>query len=72
MLGIGIWLAIDKIFISDIIGTDLFDAGVYLVIICGVFMLLLSLFGCFSTVRMKRMFFMIVSYIKSLSLIEGN
>lgn len=59
MLGIGIWLVIDKIFISDIIGTDLFDAGAYLVIICGVFMLLVSLFGCFSTVRMKRMLVMI-------------
>ena len=57
-LGVGIWLAVDKLFISDIIGTDLFDAGVYLMIICGMFMILTSLFGCFSTVRMKRMFIM--------------
>lgn len=58
-LGIGIWLAVDKIFISHIIGTDLFNAGAFLMIICGVVLLLVALFGCFSTVKMKRMLVMI-------------
>ncbi|VDI14768.1 CD82 antigen-like [Mytilus galloprovincialis] len=59
MLGIGIWIAVDKIFISDIIGTDLFNAGAYLMIICGAVLILISIWGCLSTVQMKRMYIMI-------------
>lgn len=59
MLGVGIWLVIDKIFISDIIGTDLFNTAAFLAIITGAVLLLVSFWGCFSTVQMKRLFIMV-------------
>ncbi|KAL5006698.1 hypothetical protein ScPMuIL_015504 [Solemya velum] len=49
LLGIGIWMIVDKIFISDIIGTQLFTAASYLLILSGCVLLVVSFVGCAGT-----------------------
>ncbi|XP_060079945.1 tetraspanin-11-like [Ylistrum balloti] len=49
-LGVGVWYSMDKLFIADIIGTDLFSAASYLFIFCGSCILILSFLGCSAAV----------------------
>ncbi|XP_021357119.1 CD82 antigen-like [Mizuhopecten yessoensis] len=49
-LGVGVWYSMDKLFIADIIGTDLFSAASYLFVFCGACIVILAFVGCAATV----------------------
>lgn len=49
-LGVGVWFAMDKLFLSDVIGSDLFSASSYLFIFCGACIILLSFLGCAASI----------------------
>jgi len=46
LLGIGIWLAVDRNFLTTIIGNDLYAAAVFLILAGGGIIFIISFFGC--------------------------
>lgn len=64
VLGIGIWAVADKIYISDVIGNSLFKSASILMVICGVFLILLSFLGCLGAISQKKI--VIIVYVISL------
>jgi len=46
LLGIGIWLAVDRNFLTTIIGNNLYAAAVFIILAGGVVLFFISFFGC--------------------------
>lgn len=46
LLGIGIWLAVDRNFLTTIIGNNLYAAAVFLILAAGAVIFFISFFGC--------------------------
>lgn len=67
IFGVGVWTASDKIFLSDIIGSNLYEAASYMLIICGVIIIGVAIFGCVTS--WKEMRYGILLYFVILSLI---
>ncbi|XP_061196283.1 CD82 antigen-like [Saccostrea echinata] len=53
-VGLGAWQAVDKIFISDVIGSDLYSTAAYLLIFAGCVLVIISCVGCVGTVMQNR------------------
>ncbi|KAL4224724.1 hypothetical protein ACF0H5_015421 [Mactra antiquata] len=54
IMGIGIWAIVDKVYISDVVGSSLFSSAAILMVVCGVFLVLLSYLGCISAISEKK------------------
>ncbi|XP_064602794.1 CD151 antigen-like [Liolophura sinensis] len=67
ILGIGIWTAVDRIFLSEIIGTYLYSAASYLLITGGGIILIVSFVGGFGACTKMRC--MLITYFGLLVLI---
>ncbi|XP_033752832.1 tetraspanin-1-like [Pecten maximus] len=68
-LGVGIWYSMDKLFIADVIGTDLFSAASYLFIFCGACILILSFLGCSASVFESKRLLIVYLFLVILILI---
>lgn len=53
-VALGAWQAVDKIFISDVIGSDLYSTAAYLLIFSGCVLVIISCVGCVGTVMQNR------------------
>ena len=62
-MGIGIWALADKVFISDVIGNNLFFSAAILMTFCGSCLLLLSFLGCGGAMATNRLLVGIVSIV---------
>ncbi|KAL3842493.1 hypothetical protein ACJMK2_020498, partial [Sinanodonta woodiana] len=46
LIGVGVWMVVDKVFVSEILGSDLFSVSSYIAIISGVILVIISFLGC--------------------------
>ena len=58
---VGVWSVVDKVYVADVIGDDLFSAASYMIIISGVILLAISIFGLCAVRKEKRLFVIVVS-----------
>jgi hypothetical protein len=54
ILGIGIWMAVDRSFLTYIIGNDLYSVSIYMVLIGGGIVFFVAFLGCFGAVTEHR------------------
>lgn len=59
MVGVGIWLIVDRDFLTPLIEIDLFRAGLYMVLICGVIIFAVFFIGCLGAMMLKKIFLII-------------
>lgn len=75
VLGIGIWTLVDKSFMNELLGTDLFLGAVYILIATGAIISLVAFFGCLGALKeikcMLLTYFMIVFLIFVTMLVGG-
>lgn len=62
LAGIGVWSVVDKVYVADVIGDDLFSAASYLLILGGVIVLAISVVGI-CAVRKERRLLVIVYFV---------
>lgn len=75
LLAIGIWLAVDRNFMSTIIGNSLYAVSVYFILIGGCLIFFASFFGCCGVIRENKMMlmtFLIALIVISVILIIGG
>lgn len=46
LLSIGVWMAIDRNFMTTIVGNDLYAAAVFMILAGGIVIFFISFFGC--------------------------
>ena len=51
MLATGIWTLVDKSFINELLRNDLYMTPAYVLVVSGLLITLLSLFGCFGAIK---------------------
>lgn len=51
MFVIGVWTLVDKSFINELLGTNLFMGAVYILIATGALVSLVSFFGCLGAIK---------------------
>lgn len=74
LIGIGIWMAVDRNFLTVIIGNDLYAASIYVMLSCGALVFFFSFLGCCAVVAENVCFLIIhlvVICILSVSLFAG-
>lgn len=75
VLGIGIWTLVDKSFMNELLGTNLFLGAVYILIATGAIISLIAFFGCLGALKeikcMLLTYFMIVFLIFVTMLVGG-
>ncbi|ESO98681.1 hypothetical protein LOTGIDRAFT_174048 [Lottia gigantea] len=54
MFGVGIWTVVDKVYVSDIIGNEIFTAAAYMIIISGIIVIGVCILGFISLSQEKR------------------
>ncbi|KAK7491499.1 hypothetical protein BaRGS_00017328 [Batillaria attramentaria] len=62
LAGVGVWTVVDKVYVSSVIGDDLFSAASYILVIGGAIILAVSVLG-FCAIRKERRLFVIVYFI---------
>jgi len=75
LLGIGIWLAVDRNFLTTIIGNNLYAAAVFLILAGGAVLFFISFFGCCGAITENLLFlgaFFIVLCVVSVFLLIGG
>lgn len=75
LLGIGIWLAVDRNFLTTIIGNNLYAAAVFIILSCGIIVFFVSFFGCCGAITESILFlsiFFIVLCVTALLLLIGG
>lgn len=50
LLGIGIWMAVDRNFLTVIIGNNLYAASIYIMLSCGALIFIFTVLGCCAVV----------------------
>ncbi|XP_071452710.1 tetraspanin-11-like isoform X1 [Hetaerina americana] len=75
VLGIGIWTLVDKSFINELLGTNLFVGSIYILIVTGALIALIAFFGCLGAVKeikcLLLMYFILVFIIFIVMLVGG-
>lgn len=75
LLAIGIWLAVDRNFLTTIIGNDLYAAAVFLILAGGGIIFIISFFGCCGAIMdslcLLGVFFIVLCVITAALLIGG-
>jgi len=75
VVGLGVWIVVDKSFATELLGTNLYTGAVYILIATGVFVALVSCFGCFGAAQEVRCmlvtYFLIVFLIFVVMLVGG-
>ena len=61
VLGVGIWMAIDRNFMNEIIGTDLYIASLYMILIFGGIIFFISFLGCCGAITENKFLLWAVS-----------
>ncbi|XP_070559266.1 CD151 antigen-like isoform X1 [Ptychodera flava] len=54
ILGVCIWLAIDQHYFQDLLGSEMFEAVLYTLLICGAVICLVGFFGCCGALRESK------------------
>ena len=60
-MGVGIWIIVDRNFMSAILGTDLMTAAAYLIVVGGAIITVISLMGCLGAMMESKALLLIVS-----------
>lgn len=75
LLAIGIWMAVDRNFLTTIIGNDLYAAAVFLILAGGAVIIVISFFGCcgsiMESVCLIGSFFIVLCIISAILFIGG-
>ncbi|XP_022186177.1 tetraspanin-9-like [Nilaparvata lugens] len=75
VFGIGIWTLMDKSFINELLGTNLFMGAVYILIATGALVSLIAFFGCLGAIKeikcMLLTYFIIILIIFVVMLVGG-
>jgi len=61
LLGVSIWMAVDRNFMTVIIGNNLYAAAVFIVLSSGGIIFFVSFLGCCSVVKEQRFMLFVVS-----------
>jgi tetraspanin-11 len=61
VLGIGIWTLVDKSFMNELLGTNLFLGAVYILIATGAIISLIAFFGCLGALKEIKCMLLMVS-----------
>jgi hypothetical protein len=61
VLGIGIWTLVDKSFMNELLGTNLFLGAVYILIATGAIISLIAFFGCLGALKEIKCMLLTVS-----------
>ncbi|ESO09881.1 hypothetical protein HELRODRAFT_167698 [Helobdella robusta] len=62
LLAVGIWLGVDRNFMTTIIGNNLYAAAVFLILAGGVTIFFISFFGCCGVIRENKIFLKILMF----------
>lgn len=68
MFVIGVWTLVDKSFINELLGTNLFMGAVYILIATGALVSLVSFFGCLGAIKEIKCMLLTVTRISTLFL----
>lgn len=71
-MGIGIWIIVDRNFMSAILGTDLMTAAAFLIIVGGAIVTVISLLGCMGAFLENKILLLIVSVYVQIENIDGG
>jgi hypothetical protein len=63
LLGVAIWMGVDRNFMTFIIGNNLYAAAVFIVLACGAIIFFISFLGCCGVVLDKSRMLVVVSNI---------
>lgn len=72
MFVIGVWTLVDKSFINELLGTNLFMGAVYILIATGALVSLVSFFGCLGAIKEIKCMLLTVTIISTLFLFSLN
>lgn len=72
MFVIGVWTLVDKSFINELLGTNLFMGAVYILIATGALVSLVSFFGCLGAIKEIKCMLLTVTRISTLFLFSLN
>lgn len=61
VFGMGVWTLVDKNFITELLGTNLFSGAVYVLVITSALVCLLSFFGCMGAAKEVKCMLLTVS-----------
>ena len=65
VLATGIWTMVDKSFINELLRNDLYMTPAYVLVVSGLLITLLSLFGCFGAIKKVNVFFSLILHLLS-------
>lgn len=54
MLALGIWTVLDKSFVNELLGTNLYAGSAYVCIVTGLLVSIISCFGCLGAIKEVR------------------
>lgn len=63
---IGVWTLVDKSFINELLGTNLFMGAVYILIATGALVSLVSFFGCLGAIKEIKCMLLTVTIISTI------
>lgn len=66
MFVIGVWTLVDKSFINELLGTNLFMGAVYILIATGALVSLVSFFGCLGAIKEIKCMLLTVTIISTI------
>lgn len=61
LFGLGIWTLVDKSFVNELLGTNLFSGAVYTLIVTSAIVCLISFFGCLGAAKEVKCMLLTVS-----------
>lgn len=61
LFGLGIWTLVDRSFMNELLGTNLFAGTVYVLIVTSAIVCLVSFFGCFGAAKEVKCLILFVS-----------
>jgi len=67
LLGVSIWMAVDRNFMTYIIGNHLYAATVFIVLASGAILFFVSFLGCCGVVKEHRFLLFVVSIVDTAS-----
>ncbi|XP_018326784.1 CD151 antigen [Agrilus planipennis] len=75
IVGLTIWTIVDKSFANELLGTNLYSGAIYVLLITGILISLVSCFGCFGAIKEVRcmlMTYFIVIFIVFVTMLLGG
>lgn len=64
VFGLGIWTAVDRSYMNELLGTNLYSGATYVLIATSALVCLVSLFGCLGAAKEVKCMLLTVSYFR--------